>query len=264
MDLLFCFKIFLSFIIGGIWVVVATVLADKLGSKIGGLISGLPSTVMFGLFFLGWTQNSEAAVSATSIIPIVGGINCLFLVVYVYFIKKNFWKAVLSSIFLWLILSYILTRLHFNNYVVSIFSYIFLFIISFVFMEHFLKITSKVGKKINYTPMVILIRAFVGGTVIALSVYVGKIGGPILGGMISMFPAMFISTIFVTYFTQGPLFSAGMMKSSMISAISVIVYSIIVRVTYIPLGILHGTLISIFISFGFGFLLYKSVITKLQ
>jgi len=49
---LFLLKLILSFALGAVWVVAATVLAEKLGPKTGGLIAGLPLTVTLGLFFL--------------------------------------------------------------------------------------------------------------------------------------------------------------------------------------------------------------------
>src|SRR6185437_15423911 len=77
---LFTLKLCLSFFVGGLYVVIATVFADKFGSKIGGLISGLPSTVLFGLLFIAWTQNTQAAVDATTPIPAVVGVACFFLI----------------------------------------------------------------------------------------------------------------------------------------------------------------------------------------
>lgn len=264
MDTTFLFKLVLSFIIGGAWVVIATVLADKFGSKIGGLLSGLPSTVMFGLFFLAWTQNAFTAVQATTIIPIVGGINCLFLTCYVFLVRRGIWIAILLSLFFWSILSYLLIKIDFNNYTISVIGYCVLFAFAFFLMERVFKIHSVKGKKIKYTSLLVVGRALLGGFIVALAVYLGKIGGPILGGMFSMFPAMFISTMLVTYFAQGPVFSAGTMKSTMVSGISIVTYSVITRYTYIPLGIPLGTLISIVISFGVGVTIYKLVISKLR
>lgn len=242
----------------------ATVLADKLGPKIGGLVSGLPSTVMFGLFFLAWTQNPSVAVQATTIIPIVGGINCLFLACYICFVRKNIWQAILFSLFLWSCFSYVLVRIHFNNYTVSLLGYGALLAISFFFVEKILKITTVKGKKVVYSPLLIGGRAILGGCVVALAIFLGKIGGPVFGGMFSMFPAMFISTMLVSYFSHGASFSAGMMKSSMISSISIVVYSIIVRYTYIPLELGFGTVAAIGASFLSGFLIYKFIILKLK
>lgn len=264
MDTLFIFKLILSFIVGGLWVVLATVAADKLGPKIGGLLSGLPSTVVLGLFFLAWTQNPATAVQATTVIPLVAGINSLFLVSYVYFVKKNIWQAVLSSLTLWLILSYALVKTRFNNYPVSLLGYGFLLLISFLLMERVFRIASIKGKTIRYTPSLILARALTGGMVVSLAVYLGKVGGPLWGGIFSTFPAMFISTMLVTYFAQGALFSAGIMKSSMLSAISVVVYAVTARLTYIPLGLGMGTFVSILVSYGSGWAIYKFVIMKLR
>ena len=264
MESIFLLKLALSFFIGGLWVVMATVLADKLGSKIGGLVSGLPSTVMFSLFFIAWTQSPSVAVEATTISPIVGGVTCLFLACYASLVKKGFVKATLASLALWSLLSYGLARIHFNNYPLSILGYVGLFALSFVIMEKILNIKSVKGKRIVYTPMLILGRGLIGGSVVALAVFLGKIGGPLLGGMFAMFPAMFTSTMLVTYYSHGSLFSAATMKSSMVSAISVTVYSIVARYTYIPLGLWLGTLVSIIVSFGTGVVIYKTVITKLN
>lgn len=264
MESIFILKLILSFVIGGLWVILATVLADKLGSKVGGLVSGLPSTVMFGLFFLAWTQNPSTAVQATTIIPIVGGVNCLFLACYVYFVRRNVWQAIISSLILWSFLSYLLIQIHFDNYTASIIGYCVLFTLAFFLMENVFKIHSVKGEKIIYTPLLIVGRGLLGGCVVALAVYLGKIGGPVLGGMFSMFPAMFISTMLVTYYSHGALFSAGTMKSSMVSGISIVAYSIIARYTYIPLDLWFGTLVSILVSFGIGVAIYKLVIIKLN
>lgn len=264
MDNIFLIKLIISFFIGALWVIVATLSADKFGPKIGGLISGLPSTVMFGLFFLGWTQTPLSSVQATTIIPIVGGINCLFLLSCVYFVRKNISFALIISLILWAVLSFVLVLIKFNNYATSLFGYTSLLLISFYVMENVLKIRSISGKKITYTPILILIRGLIGGFVIAFSVFIGKIGGPVLGGIFSMFPAMFISTILVTYYSQGALFSSATMKSSMLSGISIVLYSVIVRYSYLPLGLLWGTAISIFISFLCGYFVYRYVLLKLK
>ena len=265
MDNVFLLKLLVSFVIGGVWVIAATVLADKFGSKVGGLVAGLPSTVMFGLFFLAWTQNNHAAVQATTIIPIIGGINCLFLVSYIFLIKtKKIWTSLLASLSLWGLLSFGLILLKFDNYFFSIVGYILSLILSYYLLEYVLRVQSLSGKKQKYTRSIILMRGLISGFIIAFSVYIGKVGGPILGGMFSMFPAMFISTILITYFSQGPLFSAATMKSSMLSGISIVIYSVLVRYTYTSMGILWGTLVSLVGSFLSGFVMYKFVVTKLK
>ena len=52
MDDIFFLKFALSIIIGGAWIALATVLAEKFGTKLGGVIAGLPSMTAAALFFI--------------------------------------------------------------------------------------------------------------------------------------------------------------------------------------------------------------------
>ena len=42
MDDIFFLKLALSFIVGGAWIALTTVLAEKFGTKLGGIFAGLP------------------------------------------------------------------------------------------------------------------------------------------------------------------------------------------------------------------------------
>jgi len=264
LDTPFFFKLVLSFFVGGLWTVGATVVADRSGPKMGGLISGLPSTVVLGLFFIAWTQGPPAAVEATTVIPLMGGINSLFVVSYACFVKKNVWLAVVSGLITWSILSFVVVKSHFHNYAVSIFGYVLLLLLSFYLLDSVIGIASVKGKKVRFTSRQILARGLLGGLVVSLAVSLGKIGGPLWGGMFSMFPAMFLSTMLVTFFAQGALFSAGTMKSAMLSAISVVVYTVIARLTFIPCGMWLGTLLTMLVSYGSGWAVYRFIIMKLR
>jgi hypothetical protein len=264
MDGVFLFKLALSFLIGGIWVISSTIAADRLGPKIGGLIAGLPSTVMFGLFFLAWTQSASAGAAATTVTPMAAGFTCLFILTYCLLVNRSFWGALVGALTLWTTLAFGIIQFHFQSFPLSLVGYILLFCFSLYLLEYKLTIRSIKGKKVTYTPKHILIRGLISGTIVALAVYCGKIAGPTIGGMFSMFPAMFTSTILITYFTQGAQFSAATMKSTMVSAITTVVYAIMVRYTYIPMGIIFGTLISIIVSFACGYFIYRFAITKLK
>jgi hypothetical protein len=264
MDNVFFIKLAISFIVSGTWVVLSTISAEKLGPKIGGLISGLPSSVMFGTLFIALTQDAGAAVKATTIMPILAGISCLFLLTYVSLVRRGLWLSLVISFISWLFLSACLVLLKFDNYPVSLFGYFVLLCSSYYIMEHRLKIRSVAGKKVIYTPVLIVTRGVISGTMIVVSVLLGKLGGPLLGGMFTMFPAMFASTILITYFSQGVEFSSATMKSAMLGAVSVVVYSLVVRFTYLPFCIFLGTLTSVAVSFSGGYLIYRLVLPRLK
>lgn len=265
MDDLFTLKLALSFLIGGTWTILTTILADRYGSKIGGLIAGLPSTALFSLFFLAWTQTTVFAIRSTTIIPATVGAENLFVLSYIYLIyikKASIWSALFISFCVWFAVALPLVFLKFDSYILSLTGYIFSLTTSYFVIEHLWKIKSVTGNKIKYTPEIILTRGLLSGTVVAFAVLMGKLGGPTLGGAFAGFPALFTGTILITYFSHGPLFSVATMKSSVLSAISIVIYSVAVRYCYVPLGIIWGTLAAMTISCSAGYFIYKLVIEK--
>lgn len=262
MDSVFILKLVLSFIVGSLWITVGTVLAEKHGTKIGGLIAGLPSTILISLFFIAWTQSTRVAVDATTIVPIVGGINCLFVVTYIYLLRITFWIALGGALCVWALFSLVLVGIGFNSFIVSVISYVCLVAITHTIVERGLKIRSVEGRDLRYTPAIMIFRALLSGSVIVFAVLITKVGGPIIGGMFVMFPAMFVGMIFMTYFSHGPMFSAAVMKSSILGAISVVIYGIMVRYTYIPLGFIGGTTVSIIVSIASSYMIHECLMRK--
>lgn len=262
MDKIFTVKLVLSFIVGSLWITMGTALAEKYGTKVGGLVAGLPSTILISLFFIGWTQSPSVAVEATTVVPIVGGINCLFVVVYIVFVRRNFWLALGGALLMWSLLASVLIVLRFNSFAISLGSYIVLVVISHTLVEKTLRVKSEPGRKRQYGPCVMVFRAVLSGLVVAFAVLVTKLGGPLLGGMFVMFPAMFVGMIFMTYFSQGASFSAAVMKASILGAISVVVYGVAVRYTYIPLGLIAGTAISMMTSLVSSYVVHSYLVRR--
>jgi hypothetical protein len=63
----------------------------------------------------------------------------------------------------------------------------------------------------------VLLRGLVSGLIITLAVAFAKLGGPLLGGVFASFPAVFLSTMILTYFAQDRVFSVSVMKTLMLS-----------------------------------------------
>ena len=259
---LFIIKLILSFFVGGLYTIISTVAADKFGSKIGGLISGLPSTALFGLFFIGWTQSPYTSAEATILIPASLGISCLFIVVYIYFIKYNFWLALFGAIFVWGSLAYGLIAFHVANFLISILLFCLFYLIGYFFVTRIFTISASQGKKITYSSKVIVARGLISGFIIAFSVIIAKIGGPVLGGLFATFPAMLTSTFLVTYFAQGSAFSAAVAKSSLFALVSIFIFVIVARYVFVPFGIVWGSIFALAVSYVYAYLLYMHVIKK--
>ena len=261
----FLFKLALSFIVGGVWTTLATIVAEKFGTKLGGIITGLPSTAIFSLFFIGWTQTAIFASQSTTIIPIIMGIDALFVVIYVLLSKINFYLAIVTSLIFWFTLSLGLVFLGFNNFTYSLIALAVLLAFSYFVLEKRVAIKSEGRKNTQYTSLQILFRGVLGGIIIAFAVIMAEVGGPLLGGAFAVFPAVMFSVMLITYFAQGYSFSWAILKiAALTGAVNVVIYASAVRYTYLHTGLVYGTLISFIISLISASCLYLYVVKKMS
>ena len=260
---MFLAKLVLSFVVGSVWITLATVMAEQLGTKIGGVFSGLPSTIVVTLFFIGWTQSPSVAAQATTPIPLVQGTLALLVAIYLFLCRRNFMLSVAVLLAVWLTVALGLVVLGFENFPIAVISWIVIVAISFYVVERTLTIRSGGRKSINYSAGRLLFRALLSGGFIALAVVLAKIGGPLLGGIFAVFPAGMLAIIIITYFAHGSTFSAAVMKVLMVSGtLSPTVYAISVRYAYPAFGILRGSLLSFGISLISAYFVYLFVQKK--
>src|SRR5256886_9498723 len=249
MDSLFLFKLVVTFLVGSLWLTGTTILAERFGSKIGGVIAGMPSTIVIALFFIGWTQTPVAASQATVIVPLIMGIDAIFIITYASLVRRSFPLALLSSLFVWVCFSFALVLIHFNNFSLSLIGFLGLLLFSYVVMEYVLRVKSLAGRNTPLSFSNVLMRGLVSGVIITLAVAFAKLGGPLLGGVFASFPAVFLSTMILTYFAQGRVFSVSVMKTLMLSGtLNTTVYASAVRLLYPLFGLIGGTISSFLLS----------------
>jgi hypothetical protein len=256
-DPIFIFKLLLTFLVGSIWITGTTVIAEKFGSKVGGVIGGLPSTIVIALFFIGWTQSPLVAAASTVVIPIIMGIDALFILTYTYVSRFHISLAILASLLVWFVLSLSLVLIHFESFAISLLCSVLLLGCSYIVMEYLWHIKSVAGRAYAFTVPNLILRGVISGSIIAIAVALAKLGGPLVGGVFASFPAVFLSTMIITYLAQGRAFSVSVLKIMMISGtISVTIYAIAVRLFYPTIGLILGTLASFLISLASAYLIY--------
>jgi uncharacterized membrane protein (GlpM family) len=263
MDATFWLKLGLSFIVGSLWVTLTTLSAERFGSKVGGLIGGLPSTVVIALLFIGYTQSPQIASQATTVMPLAQGLNGLFVISFMILIKRGPGPATLGALLVWFGQSAILYMLNIQSFWISLVGWLILLVACYWMIETWMKIPSASGMRASYQPSQLIWRALFGGLVIALAVLMGKLGGPILGGIFGSFPAMFLTTLLITFKSSGPDFSRSVGKSLLISGlVNVPIYEIVVRYLYPEIGLLPGTAIGLLTSLVTGYLTFQFIRTR--
>jgi hypothetical protein len=257
MDLTFWFKLGLGFFVGGAWVTLSTVSAERFGSKIGGLIGGLPSTTVLTLLFIGLTQTPQVAASATIIIPLSMSCTGLFMVIYLFLARHGLLTGLSIALLVWFGLAILLVMLNIRNLWLPIFGWAILSVGYFLVVEKGMQIPSRLTVKVHYTKAQIIYRALFGGAVIVFAVLMGKLGGPLFGGVFATFPAMFLSTLVISYRVGGADFSRAIGKSLLVSGmVTVPIYALMVGFFYPRVGLGIGTLLAVFLSICTAYLTY--------
>jgi len=253
----FWYKLALSFLVGGVWVAVTTVAAERFGSKIGGLIGGLPTTAVITLLFIGVTQTCAVATEATTVMPLAQGLNGLFLIAFVILARRGLAVSLTGALFVWLLIASVLVSVGIQRFWVSIAAWVLLVVACYWVVEKRMQIPSRGRVDLRYTLSQIAGRAGFGGAVIAFAVLMGKLGGPVHGGVFATFPAMFLSTLVITHRAGGAEFSRATAKALLVSGlVNVALYAIVVRYLYASAGLAYGTMLALLFSCCTGYLTY--------
>ncbi|MGD0625197.1 MAG: DUF3147 family protein [Thermodesulfobacteriota bacterium] len=245
----FLLKLLLAFVVGSSIVTLSTVAAEKFGSKVGGFIGGLPSTVAITLFFIGFVQTPQLASEATNIIPLVVGFNGLFLVTYAVLARRGFAMGFVGALSVWFFLSFLAVILDVQSFWFSFSVFLILLIGSYSFLEKKLRLRSGGKVEVRITPSQIAFRALFSGSIVTAGVYLSKVGGIIWGGILSPFPAVFISTLVITWKSRGVEFSRMITKPLLISGmVNTVVFAAAARYFYLLSGLVLGTILAYAIS----------------
>jgi hypothetical protein len=242
MDLIL-YQLFLPFILSAIIVVIIMAIAEKYGTKIGGILGTLPSTIVIALFFLAINKDINFASKSASVIPAELGINILFLVIFAILVFRSVIIAFFISLSVWIILTYSIIIINLNNIWISIIIYIISLFLAFIILENKKKIKSIKNVEYHYNKKKIILRGLIAGIVISIAILLSNIGA-IISGIFSVFPAIIISTMLISYKEYGPNFSAGIAKSMIFGISSVAVYATSVHFLYPIYDIFFGSFFS--------------------
>lgn len=241
---IFIIKWLLLLIIGASWVTISTIIAEKVSGKLGGLIAGLPSTAAMSLLFIGITQNIDATVKATTIVPLSSGLYCFFFLAYLILSRKGFKVGLIGALVVWFIFAIVAYMLNVKEFYISVVSWIVLVSLSLFIAIKWIKIDTHSTLR-NKKSTSLAFKAILSGLVISSIVLLSKIAGPVWGGIFATFPALTISTLIITSRSADIEFTRLIAKNILISTTTTIgLYAIIVRYIYPELGLLLGTIVS--------------------
>jgi hypothetical protein len=240
----FASQILFSFFIAGFWIAGATLLAERLGSKIGGLIANLPSNILVSMLFIAISQGKQFASEAALSVPLGMSIDTIFLFVLIYCLRWGLIISIVSSLFSWFVLVLVAQAIHYDSLSGNIFIYIFITILIFIILEKILKLPSLPKSAKKYKILQLIIRAIFAGSVVGGTVFLSSVLEAFSTGLFATFPAVLLSTMIILVTNQGRKFAQATGKVLVLSSSNIVVYSMMIHITYPSLGILWGTVLS--------------------
>ena len=235
----FVLKVIISFFVGGLFIAAQSILAERF-LPVGGLISSVPSTLPIDLFFIGWSEDMEAAMKAASIVPIAIALLLLFSTVFIYSAQygdgkiKSLLVANISSLSIWFILAFLVISFRFDNLGLELGVYIVvLFLTAYLLYYRQRRQSPKALTKTTVpTGMNIVLRALFGGLIICSSVILSKVLSPLWGGVFSVFPATYLSTFNIIHMNAGKKHLLAVGKTIPEGAVFFLIYVILAYYLY--------------------------------
>jgi uncharacterized membrane protein (GlpM family) len=235
------FQTIVPFILSALIVVIITVIAERYGTKVGGILGTLPSTIVIAFLFIALTNSIEFATVSVLIVPAEMGINLIFLMLFAVFAYKSFKLAIVGSLGVWAILSTFLFYSSLSILPIALMIYVIALASTFFILENGVKISSIGRRKVRYSSLKIIMRGMIAGFIIAVSVVLSNLSA-ILSGIFSVFPAIFLSTMIISYREHGPDFVGGMAKSMIFGTPSVTSYAVSIYFLYPRIGLVWGSI----------------------
>jgi len=245
----------LPFLLSAVVVIIITMIAEYYGTKTGGIIGTLPHTIIIAFFFIALDKGVAFAANSVVVVPAEMGINLLFLLLFALLAQRGLFLSLVVSLGTWGVLTLLLYYSHLLMIAVSIALFIVCYLVSFLLLDRWKKISSHESILVQYTPLKIVMRGLIAGTVIALAVSLSNID-ELMSGIFSVFPAIFLSTMLISMREHGPQFTSAMAKGMIYGSPSVVCYAISIYFLYPSIGIINGTILGFLFSVIVSLLLF--------
>ena len=246
----------IPFALSAFVVILVTIVAERYGTKTGGIIGTLPSTIIIAFLFISLDKGVQFTSESVAVVPAEMGINLIFLVTFALLSSRKILVALAASLMVWTALTILLLYSNLTSIAVSLVLFALFFVVAFLTLDKLKKITSQNTIEVHYTPLKLLGRSIIAGTMIAIAVTLSNVG-VILSGIFSVFPAIFLSTMLISLREHGPKFTGAMAKGMIYGSPSVVTYAIGIYFFYPLAGILIGTIGAFLIALVVTLFLFK-------
>ena len=249
-------QIVLAAALAGLVAIAVTVAIEKFGGLIGGILGTIPTTIVPAAAFMWLADPTDSAFQpAMGMVPVGMLLNAIFLWL---------WRVIPPKIPNWTFGKRLATITSINLSVwfagaiisVSIFPeqvsmtvglgalLIGLVLGLWISLEH--RPAPRGQNRVG--PLTLAMRGVAAATAIGAAVWLSQLGSPLLAGMASVFPAIFLTSMVALWIAQGEEVPSGAVGPMMLGAMSVSFYALLATYTLPEYGVVAGSILTWFAS----------------
>ena len=248
-------SILFSAVFAGIVATAVTVAIEKWGGLVGGLLGTVPSTIVpagIGIYLAG---GEDDFISSMMVVPLGMLLNALFLGAWLvlprWFSNAShplfltsigalaFWCVMGMGV--WFLLQNTVAGILLTEQELAAVGLVLLFFIAVGFNRR-PQPTPKGTNAVSKT--VLFARGSMAAAAIGVAVWMAGLGLPLLAGLASVFPAIFLTSMVALWLAQGPTVPQGAAGPMMLGGASVAVYANIAMWSLPAYGAMVGSLIA--------------------
>ena len=244
----------LSAVLSAVVAIGVTLVIERWGGRIGGVVGPIPTTIVSAGIGLALASDAEALAASLAVVPYGMLINGCFLLVYVLVPPRLSHQGgsalaltTTSALAVWgafgalMLLAFDPLLLRVEPMHVALIGTIALGVMGLLVARG--PRPAPTGHRSPGT-MEIMARGFAAATAIGLAVYLSSLGMPLLAGLSSVFPAIFLTTMVGLWLSQGPDVPLGAAGPMLLGSTSVAVYACLAMWSLPTLGVWWGSAVA--------------------
>ncbi len=248
-------SILLSALFAGIVATLVTIAIEKFGGRTGGVLATIPTTIVpaaLGMFSI--SGEAEFAQSM-SIVPLGMMVNAIFLLVWIHAPQRlglSLMGTTILSLVVWMLIGslglLVSSELQSSGITALSFAIFGLgFLISLGIWTTWTSRPAPKGSR-SVRPSILVLRGSAAATAIGIAVWFSSLSYPFVSGLVSTFPAIFLTSMIALWLAQGQDVPQGAAGPMMLGGASVGVYAVAAIVLFPMLGPVLGSIITWLIS----------------
>ena len=243
-------------IAAGLVAIVVTVLIERFGGVVGGALGTVPTTIVPAVAGMAAAQGEQELMDSLSVVPAGMLINAIFLSVWIYLPRataslgseRSLAVTTATALLAWAMFGMVtilcigeLSEYGTGPRTIGMIGIALTAVFGIVL--GWKPYESPKGSR-EVSKSILLARGLMAATAIGSSVWVAGLGYPLLAGLASVFPAIFLTSMVSLWISQGPSVPRGAAAPMLLGGGSVGVYSLVAMYSLEAHGIILGSIMS--------------------